>query len=97
MTPPINGKRVGFTPPLLIPTHTFDSPEQMEKELLPGELLCALLKNTSNTGYEFHAALVHKDKDGRVYSVPMQQHHGDLKDTPENYAILHPQEKKSDE
>lgn len=91
MTTPKNNKGVA---PLIssIPMYDFDSAEHMRKEMVHGEFIIGRIPNTNPKGFEYHVALVSKDKEGNMHSVAMMQHNGILKDTPENHDLLHPQE-----
>jgi len=60
----------------------------MFKELLKYEVSIAMLPNTDpKFPFAFHAAIVYKDGADKVYSIGLQQHHGDpnpLYKAPEN-------------
>jgi hypothetical protein len=83
-------KSQGDTGPILarLPTHYFQSAGDMERELYKYEACVALMPNSQPLGFEFHAAIVYKDGDNKVYSVGLTQHHGLLKDTKENKEAL---------
>lgn len=78
-----------------IAQHYFKDGKEMEEQLYPNEMCLGMIPNTSQKGNEFHAALVIKDGDGKVYSFSLVQHHAILKDTPENRKFL--QETKEEE
>jgi hypothetical protein len=73
-----------------LPQHYFEDGAAMERELIKYELTMAMMPNTQPLGFPFHAALVYKDGEGKVYSCGFSQHHAILKDTPENQKALKP-------
>lgn len=84
----------GARPPLptRVPIHDFEDAHQMELELMPYELCVARIRNDKPTGFTHNVGLVYKDDMNRVYSLQFMQHHGELKDTPENRKVLEEQE-----
>lgn len=86
---------------LRIPLHNFTDAKNMEDALLPFEACFARIPNIKQEGFKEHVAFVYKDGDGKVYSTAMVQHHGVLKDTPENRdfaaKVELPKEKKKEE
>ena len=83
-------KPVTTSQPILsrVPIHDFPDPYTMERDMLPFELVVARIPNTKPTGFTHHVALVYKDDMDRVYSLQLLQHHGELKETPENKEFL---------
>jgi len=88
--PYLTTKRGGPNAPLLlrVPVHDFESNHEMEEQLLPYELLVARIRNPNPTGFTHNVGLVYKDDLNRVHSIMFMQHHGELKDTPENKKLL---------
>lgn len=81
--PYFNKKKGGVETPLMlkVPLYDFNNNVQVETDLLPEELCIARIPNTtSKTGYTHHVAIVYKDSIGDIYSIPMVQHHGELKE-----------------
>jgi len=62
----------------------FSNGKAMERDMQKGEICVARIPNTEPLGFTHHVAIVYKDDLGYVYSVGMNQHHGELKDTKEN-------------
>lgn len=84
------GKVDGAGMPLLVklPIHDFRDAHHLEAELLRYEQVIARIPNPRATGFTHNVALVYKDDMDRVYSLQMMQHHGVLKDTPENAELF---------
>jgi len=74
-----------------LPIYNFSSNAAMEQELMRYETCFAVIPNNEPTGFENHAALVFKDGDDNVYSIPAYQHNGKLKNTKENMNAIQEQ------
>lgn len=59
------------------------------------ELLVARIPNPRPAGFTHDVALVYKDDQDRVYSIQLMQHHGELKDTPENMEFFNGERKNA--
>jgi len=96
---PYNKKKLESKAPMIlrVPMHDFDSPEQVDTELLPEELCIARMPNSKPLGYVDHVALVYKSLEGEVFSLTMAQHHGELKPgTAEHFKKLDEEELSKD-
>jgi len=71
--------------------YDFSSNSGMEKDLMPGEWCFARIPNVSPKGFTHVVALVFKDKYGDIFSIPAQQHHGEMQDTKENRDAIQEQ------
>ena len=88
---PYMGKQSSKLAPFLlkVPLYNFKNPRDVEQSLETEELCIAKIPNSKDLGYTHIVAIVYKDNEGDVFSLPLVQHHGELKEGTDEAMRIH--------